>query len=55
MYLFYNNETKFHGMDPEELQSAQGHGKFLGRSTFTLEVLRNKTELFKTGKSLQHA
>lgn len=35
--------------------SQMGHGEFLARSTFMLDVLSNKTEHFKIGKSLQYA
>lgn len=35
--------------------SQMGHNTFLARSTFTLDVLNNKTESFITGKSLQYA
>lgn len=32
-----------------------GQDRFSGRSTFTLDVLNNKTEPFITGNSLQYA
>lgn len=40
VHLFYHNKTKFHGVDPE---SQMGHDRFLATSTFTLDVLNNKT------------